>query len=125
METGEGNLYGGFSKGGAQTVFCSAPFGEKQKGADSNGNRGRDLDGLCYLIERLDDNAENAQQRSARRRFYLKNGFTSSDIFIKGASGEMEVLNWGGKVSAQEYLSLQKHVLGNLLFSLSGIALAK
>ena len=50
---------------------------------------------------------------------------SSSDIFIKGASGEMEVLNWGGKVSAQEDLSLQKHALGNLLFSLSGIALAK
>ena len=80
---------------------------------------------IVLLIERLDDNAENAQQRSARRRFYLKNGFTSLDIFIKGASGEMEVLNWGGKVSAQEYLSLQKHALGNLLFSLSGITLAK
>ena len=39
---------------------------------------------IVLLIERLDDNAENAQQRSARRRFYLKNGFTSSDIFIKG-----------------------------------------
>ena len=30
---------------------------------------------IVLLIERLDDNAENAQQRSARRRFYLKNGF--------------------------------------------------
>ena len=41
---------------------------------------------IVLLIERLDDNAENAQQRSARRRFYLKNGFTSSDIFIRRPS---------------------------------------
>ena len=33
---------------------------------------------IVLLIERLDEKAENAQQRSARRRFYLKNGFTSS-----------------------------------------------
>lgn len=54
------------------------------------------------LIERVDDMAENCQQRTARRRFYLKNGFTSSGIFITGAGGDMEVLNYGGTVSQEE-----------------------
>lgn len=51
--------------------------------------------------------AENNQQRIARRKFYLRNGFTSSDIYISGVSGNMEVLNYGGKVSAKEYMELQ------------------
>ena len=31
---------------------------------------------IVLLIERLDDKAENKEQRIARRKFYLKNGFT-------------------------------------------------
>lgn len=76
---------------------------------------------IVLLIERLDENAENREQRIARRRFYLKNGFTSSDLFITGASGDMEILNYGEKVSREGYLRLQKHALGNLFFRLSGI----
>lgn len=76
---------------------------------------------IVLLIERLDDAAENSSQRTARRKFYLKNGFTSSDLFISGTSGEMEILNYGGKVSQEEYLSLQKHALGSLFFKLSRI----
>lgn len=40
---------------------------------------------IVLLIERLDDKAENKEQRIARRKFYLKNGFTSSDIFYNGS----------------------------------------
>lgn len=54
---------------------------------------------VVLLIERLDEGAENREQRIARRRFYLKNGFTSADIFVEGAGGDMEILNFGGKVS--------------------------
>ncbi len=46
------------------------------------------------LIEKLDEQSKNQTQRIARRKFYLKNGFTSSGIFIHGASGEMEVLHY-------------------------------
>ena len=53
---------------------------------------------IVLLIERLDDTAENKEQRIARRRFYFKNGFTSSDIYIAGRSGDMEILNFGGTV---------------------------
>ena len=79
---------------------------------------------IVLLIERLDDTAENKDQRIARRRFYFKNGFTSSNIYITGRSGNMEILNFGGTVSNQEYMDLQQHALGKLMFRLSGIQLA-
>ena len=76
---------------------------------------------VVLLIERLDDLADNRDQRIARRKFYVKNGFTSADIFISGASGDMEILNYGGTVSQEDYMDLQKYALGNLFFKLSKI----
>lgn len=76
---------------------------------------------IVLLIECLDDKAENREQRIARRKFYLKNDFTSSGIFIEGASGQMEIMNYGGRVSGEDYLRLQKHALGTLFFKLSKI----
>ena len=76
---------------------------------------------IVLLIEPLDDTAENKEQRIARRKFYFKNGFTSSGIYITGRSGNMEVLNFGGTVSVQEYMGLQQYALGKLMFRLSGI----
>ena len=76
---------------------------------------------IVLLIERLDDTAENKDQRIARRKFYFKNGFTSSNIYITGRSGNMEVLNFGGTVSVQEYMGLQQYALGKPMFRLAGI----
>ncbi|WP_297716524.1 GNAT family N-acetyltransferase [Intestinimonas sp.] len=76
---------------------------------------------IVLLIERLDDGADNREQRISRRSFYVKNGFTSSGLFISGASGEMEIMNYGGTVSREDYMSLQKYALGNLFFTLSNI----
>ena len=36
----------------------------------------------------------------------------------------MEILNFGGTVSKQEYMDLQQYALGKLMFRLSGIRLA-
>ena len=80
---------------------------------------------VVLLIERLDEGAENREQRIARRRFYLKNGFTSADIFVEGAGGDMEILNFGGKVSPEDYMRLQKYALGRFLFSLSGMRIVE
>ena len=80
---------------------------------------------IVLLIERLNDAADNREQRIARRRFYLKNGFTSSDIFITGASGEMEIMNFGEKVSEEAYIDLQKYALGTVMFRLSKIKVAE
>lgn len=79
---------------------------------------------IVLLIEKLDNSAENKEQRIARRKFYFKNGFTSSDIYITGYSGNMEILNYGGTVSSQEYMDLQKYALGKLMFRMSRIRLA-
>ncbi|MFR8664386.1 MAG: GNAT family N-acetyltransferase [Ruthenibacterium sp.] len=76
---------------------------------------------IVLLIEQLDDTAENKDQRIARRKFYFKNGFTSSNIYITGRSGNMEVLNFGGTVSVQEYMGLQQYALGKTMFRLAKI----
>ena len=73
------------------------------------------------LIEELDDSASNREQRIARRNFYFKNGFSSSNIHVTGRNGHMELLNFGGKISTQEYLDLQRYALGWLMFKMSKI----
>lgn len=80
---------------------------------------------IILLIEQLDETAANSAQRIARRNFYLKNGFSSSDIFIKGTSGKMEIMNRGKQITPQEYLELQKYALGKLFFRLSKIKIAE
>lgn len=80
---------------------------------------------IVLLIECLDDQADNREQRIARRKFYVKNGFTSSEIFIEGASGEMEILKFGEKISKEEYLCLQEYALGTLFFKLSKIKITE
>ena len=80
---------------------------------------------IVLLIERPDDTADNKEQRIARRRFYLKNGFVSSGIFITGASGDMEVLVCDGAVSHEEYIDMQRYALGDMFFRLSRIRIAE
>ena len=74
---------------------------------------------ILLMIEQIDENADNAEQRIARKRFYLKNGFEPSDFVALGVSGPMEVLCFGGQISGDEFVELQKHTLGPLLFRLS------
>ena len=48
---------------------------------------------IVLLIERLDDQAQKTENKELREEdFISKNGFTSSDIFIEGVSGELEVI---------------------------------
>ena len=79
---------------------------------------------IVLLIERPDDTADNKEQRIARRRFYLKNGFVSSNLFITGASGDMEVLVCGRAVSREKYMDMQRYALGDMLFRLSHIKIS-
>ena len=78
---------------------------------------------IVLLIERPDDGADNREQRIARRRFYLKNGFVSAHVGIRSAGGSMEVLCRGGTVTGDECLSLHAYALGRLFFALSGTKL--
>lgn len=69
--------------------------------------------------------SSKVRSRGTGSYFYLKNGFTSSDIFITGASGEMEIMNFGEKVSEEAYIDLQKYALGTVMFRLSKIKVAE
>ena len=104
-------------------LAVSSRIRSKGTGSQLLGKAGRRYAGkkIVLLIERLDDAAENRAQRIVRRSFYLKNGFVSAGLFIDGASGEMEIMTYGGAVEREAYLRLQKHALGPLFFRLSGI----
>lgn len=128
VERDKNNLYGSISEAGEKTIFCTAAFRKNEKSGCyimQNVCRQYKDKKIVLLIERLDDKAENKEQRIARRKFYLKNGFTSSDIFITGASGEMEIMNFGEKVSEEAYIDLQKYALGTVMFRLSKIKVAE
>ncbi len=74
---------------------------------------------VLLLIERLDDKAENSRQRIARRSFYLRNGFDGAGFCVEIGGCQMEVLRWGGPVTSEEYLGIQRHAMGALLYRLS------
>lgn len=59
---------------------------------------------VVLLIEQLDEGAENQEQRIARRRFYLKNGFTSADIFVEGAGRNVRKPPVRGHNSSMGYI---------------------
>lgn len=74
---------------------------------------------ILLLIEKIDDTANNLEQRIARKRFYLKNGFESSGVLMQGVSGDMEILCHGGSISGDEFIAVQTYALGRILFGLS------
>ena len=76
---------------------------------------------IVLLIEKLDECSDNVAQRIARRKFYFKNGFESSNLYMQGKSGEMEILSLGGKVSRPEFLRVFKADLGPLFFKLAKV----
>lgn len=102
------------------------------KNVRSKGTGSFILNGICehfsgrkivLLIERVGTNSENEEQIVSRRKFYLKNGFYSSGIFMVDKGGEMEVMNFQGKVTPEDFIELQKYTLGWLFYKLSGTKL--
>lgn len=65
---------------------------------------------IVLEIEAPDERAENAAQREARKRFYLKNGFTDSGIRVRVYGCEMELLTAGGARFC-EYAALYRKLL--------------
>lgn len=131
MARNPGNLQGGLSQIGTETLwkdlvlvdYLAVSSKSRGKGTGSQllqhvmeqytGKR------VLLLIERLDDKAENSRQRIARRSFYLRNGFDGAGFCVEIGGGQMEVLRWGGPVTAEEYLGIQRHAMGALLYRLS------
>lgn len=80
---------------------------------------------ILLLIERIDETAPNNEQRIARKRFYLNNGFVPSGVFTHEISGYMEILCYGGNVSGDEFIAVQTYTLGRILFGLSKTKVVK
>ena len=71
---------------------------------------------IALLIEQLDETAENSAQRIARRNFYLKNGFTSSNIFHrryqrKDGNYELGQTNYTTRVFSSSRIRTRKTIL--------------
>ena len=55
---------------------------------------------IFLIIEHPDMEADNAEQRSKRKRFYLRNGYADSGLRINGVEGRMELLVYVGNQAA-------------------------
>lgn len=80
---------------------------------------------IVLLIEKIDENATNYKMRISRKKFYLKNGFTSTNLFINSKGGNMEIMNYGGMVDSSDFMNLMEHALGKLYFRLSKMEFVK
>ena len=54
-------------------------------------------------IEVPDERAENAEQRSKRKKFYLRAGYKETPVKYEWRNEEYEILSFGGQISEAEY----------------------
>lgn len=54
-------------------------------------------------IEALDEQAENAEQRKMRKKFYLRAGYEETPVKYKWRQENYEILSFGGQISETEY----------------------
>lgn len=67
----------------------------------------------CQIVldmERIDESADNAEQRKSRKRFYLKNGFYETGYLVEYKGLQMEVLCSGPEFYKEEFQSLLEHL---------------
>ncbi|OLU44870.1 hypothetical protein BO225_09730 [Dubosiella newyorkensis] len=74
---------------------------------------------IVLMIEQLDEKAAHFAQRIARKKFYQRNGFVSSNLLAKFPSGMMEIMQTGSSISKQEWIDLQKYALGKFFYFMS------
>ena len=55
--------------------------------------------------------AENAEERLRRKRFYLRNGMKTMDFVVNLFGVEMEILTFGRTVTFEEYYGIYEAVL--------------
>lgn len=76
---------------------------------------------IILNIEQIDENSSNNKQRIKRKEFYPKNGFTSLNYTVKEGKETYEMLCYSknkSKVSKEEYESLVKYFLKNILYKI-------
>lgn len=71
---------------------------------------------LILNIEKLDNNAQNSEQRVKRKRFYEKNGFNDLNYITNDGGVEYEMMGYGKYVSKEEYNNLMKNYLGRFIY---------
>lgn len=54
-------------------------------------------------IEVENENAENAEQRIMRKKFYLKAGYEETPVKYEWRQENYEILSFGGQISEEEY----------------------
>lgn len=65
---------------------------------------------IILLVEKIDSNAENNQQRMRRKDFYLKNGFTSNQQFLQALGLNFELIHRKGNTAyVADYRKIQEH----------------
>lgn len=73
---------------------------------------------IILLIEPVDKNTDNYEERVNRKNFYEKNGFYDLHYQVLEKNVIYSALGYGNRVSKKEYLLLIKNYLGKILFAL-------
>lgn len=76
----------------------------------------------CVLLLEIEDttltDADNYFERINRLKFYQKNGYSQTYIYLNEAGVDFELLGTAGNVRQSEFLSLMKKYLGTMLFKI-------
>lgn len=65
-----------------------------------------------FEIEKQDDAADNAAERSRRKAFYLRNGLKETGLFVNVYGTDFELLTPDGELSYEAYTGILEAVLG-------------
>ncbi|MEO0538684.1 MAG: GNAT family N-acetyltransferase [Cyanobacteria bacterium P01_A01_bin.123] len=70
---------------------------------------------IVLNIEQIDERADNYAQRVKRKRFYGKNGYTSTGIIVEELGQPFEMLISGGSITPEETREVYRSLLGKIL----------
>ena len=69
---------------------------------------------IILLVEELDANAENIEQRIRRKNFYLRNGFAENEQFLKALGIKFELIHRQGRTAyVTDYKKIQEYYYSN------------
>ena len=69
------------------------------------------------MIEEIDENSNNYNERLKRKKFYLNNGFKDLNYKVKEAGVIYEMLGYNNEVTHEEYRDLMKYYFGEILYN--------
>lgn len=72
---------------------------------------------IILMIEEIDENSNNYNERVKRKKFYLNNGFKDLNYKVKEAGVIYEMLGYNNEVTHEEYRDLMKYYFGETLYN--------